>query len=508
MRNETKTFHLFSPEPLKRIITLAKGNNFKLPTCEVCYLCGQFEKMMSRFFLIFVVMVCFAFLSPPGSQKRAYKHFFRGTISYEESLYREASSHFGKAYDMLPRNYSIALSYAVSLAQSGEVDRSISIFDYCSQLFNKRDPDYDQKKATLAFSGGLIYCGAKKYNIATGYFKRSLEIQTRLGNTKLIGALYNALAYAQFMNQSSNSNDKGAVERHFHISESDMEQAMETLREALKYDPGNVAARKNLKLMTDTLGLKYPLVFDSTAMEQRRAEQAYVSLPQDVFRSIDFQAFDEIVFMLDISGSMVMENVVCMGKTRFEVMRETVLYLLRNIDPEIKIGVGTIGGDCGTEPRLWIQTGTKSRKDLIWDMQFLTPDGTTPLLNILKSSEELFSASDSVRRSIFLVSDGANICKAEGQDICEWATDIGQKNTTINILTFLDAQLNNVNAFAEYGCLAENTFGEIHYIDNLYCRLKSFSFDMVERFAPEFPKIERVECFGKERKLWAVFEGR
>jgi hypothetical protein len=212
--------------------------------------------------------------------------------------------------------------------------------------------------------------------------------------------------------------------------------------------------------------------------------------------------------MLDISGSMVMENVICMGKTRFEVMRETVLYLMKNIDPAVKIGVGTIGGDCGTEPRLWIQTGTKSRKDLIWDMQFLTPDGTTPLLNILKSSEALFSQSDTTRRAIFLVSDGANICKAEGQDICEWATNIGQKNTTINILTFLDAQLNNVNAFAEYGCLAENTFGEIHYIDNLYCKLKVFSFDMVERFAPEFPAFERVECFGKDRKLWAVFEGK
>jgi tetratricopeptide (TPR) repeat protein len=453
-----------------------------------------------------VLMISLAFLAPPGSQKKAYKHFFKGTISYGEGQFRSASQQFGRAYEILPDNYSIALSLAVSLAQSGETSKAIKVFDRCSGLFSKRDPDYQQKKATLAFSGGLIYCYAKKYNAAAGYFRRSISIQTKLGDSKLLGALYNAMAYAQFMNQSSNSNQKADVERHFHITEHDMKRAMTFLQEALKYDPANPVARNNLKLMTDTLGLKYPLVFDSTAMMQRRAEQAYVSLPQDVFSSIDFKGFDEIIFMLDISGSMVMEDVICMGKTRFEVMRETVLYLMKNIDPEVKIGVGTIGGDCGTEPRLWIEAGSKSRKDLIWDMEFLTPDGTTPLLNILKSSGALFTRSDSVRRSIFLVSDGANICKAEGMDICEWASNIGQKNTTINILTFLDAQLNNVNAFAEYGCLAENTFGEIHYIDNLYCRLKAFSFDMVEGFAPEFPEFERVTCFGEHKKLWAVYD--
>lgn len=462
--------------------------------------------MLTRFSLISLILICFAFAAPPGSQKRAYKHFFRGTISYEEGLFREASRQFGKAHEIVPQNYSIALSYAVSLAQAGEVEKAIRIFERSSGLFNKLDPDYDQKRATLAYSGGLIHCYAEDYNQASRFFRQSLNRQIKIGNTKLISALYNALAYAQFMNQSSNSYNKGDVDRHFHIKEADMEKAVETLKESLKYDPANPVARKNLKLMTDSLGIKYPLVFDSTAMLQRRAEQAYVSLPQDVYQSINFQDYDEIIFMLDISGSMVMEDVICMGKTRFEVMREAVLYLMRNIDPQVKIGIGTIGGDCGTEPRLWVPAGEKLRKDLIWDMQFLTPDGTTPLLNILKSSTELFSEQDSVRRSIFLVSDGANICKAEGLDICEWATQVGQQGTTINILTFLDAQLNNVNAFAEYGCLAENTFGEIHYIDNLYCRLKAFSFDMVERFAPEFPEFERAYCFGKKRKLWAVYE--
>ncbi len=462
--------------------------------------------MLTRISLIVIIITAFSFLAPPGSQKRAYKYFFRGTISYEEGLFKEASREFGKAYEIIPRNYSIALSYAVSLAQAGEIQRSVKIFDRCSNLFNKLDPEYEQKKATLAYSGGLIYSYAKDFNLAARYFRQSLSRQIKLGNTKLISSLYNALAYAQFMNQSSNSYDRGDVNRHFHITEADMEKAVETLKASLEYNPANPVARKNLKRMTDSLGIRYPLLFDSTAMLQRRSEQAYVSLPQDVFNSVDFHQFDEVVFMLDISGSMVMENVICMGKTRFEVMKEAVLYLLHNIDPKVKIGIGTIGGDCGTEPRLWVSTEEKTRKDLIWDIQFLVPDGTTPLLNILKSSTELFSPSDSIRRGIFLVSDGANICKAEGLDICEWATQVGQRGTSINILTFLDAQLNNVNAFAEYGCLAENTLGEIHYIDNLYCRIQAFSFDMVDRFAPEFPEFERVDCFGKNRKLWAVFE--
>jgi hypothetical protein len=28
----------------------------------------------------------------------------------------------------------------------------------------------------------------------------------------------------------------------------------------------------------------------------------------------------------------------------------------------------------------------------------------------------------------------------------------------------------------------------------------------VDRFAPEFAEFERVDCFGKNRKLWAVFD--
>ena len=467
---------------------------------------GIISHKMKSLTTILLLFVCFAFSNPPGNEKKAYKFFFRGSISYSEGQFREASRSFQKAYNILPNNFHIALSLALSLSQSGHEKEAIRLWDKSAQLFSKKDPAYEQKMATLAFSGGLIHCFAQNYDRSFHLIKRSIYWQTKLGNTKLLSVLHNALAYVQFRNKSSNSNKGADIKRHLHIREDDMQRAMPLLEKALKYDPTNVTARNNLKLMTDTLGLKYPMLFDSTAMMQRRAEQAYVSLPQDVFESINFNQYDEIIFLLDISGSMVMENVVCMGKTRFEVMRETVLHLLNTIDINKSIGIGTIGGDCGTVPKLWIEAGSMSRSDLVWKIKFVNPDGTTPLLDILKASTELFSESDTMKRSIFLVSDGANICKSKGLDVCKWANNLSN-NTTINILTFLDAQLNNANAFAEYGCLAQNTNGEIHYIDNYYCRLQAFSFNLVETFLPNFPAFERAYCFGKSGgKLWAIWE--
>jgi len=81
-----------------------------------------------------------------------------------------------------------------------------------------------------------------------------------------------------------------------------------------------------------------------------------------------------------------------------------------------------------------------------------------------------------------------------------------KKNVTIHILTFLDANLNNTEAFTEYTCLADNTGGRVIYIDNYRCRLAPFAFSLVESFQFLAPEMQRVACGGPAvDALWAIF---
>jgi hypothetical protein len=185
-------------------------------------------------------------------------------------------------------------------------------------------------------------------------------------------------------------------------------------------------------------------------------------------------------------------------------MKETTLFLMETLDSTVQIGIGTVGGDCGTVPRLWIEPGELNRTDLRWSIDFLVPDGTTPLLNMLKDTPDLFSDNPQTKKSIFLVSDGANICKAQGEGICEWAENLS--NISINIFTFLDTELNNIDPFAEYTCLADNTNGKILYLDNNRCSVEYFVFQLVEECLLQLPKVQKVNCWGKSVKnLWAIF---
>ena len=142
-----------------------------------------------------------------------------------------------------------------------------------------------------------------------------------------------------------------------------------------------------------------------------------------------------------------------MGTTRFEVMKQTALFILDSLPEATQLGLGSIDGDCWTEPKAWDAVGALSRYDMRYRLRFLVPNGTTPLLERLQASPELFSDDAQTRKSIFLISDGANVCRADGEDICEWASRLSSRKITINILTFLDATESNTNAFAEYTCL-------------------------------------------------------
>ncbi len=462
-----------------------------------------------RLLLLGLVLITTSASPPVGGQKEAYKHYFKGAFFYGEERYQTALGHFRQAYSAVPEEFNFALSLALCLSRVGKAKEGLAIISKGEKSIRERDPEFAKKRALKYFIEGMVYLYGEQFHQAIPLIKTSIKLQEEIKKDRTLSIFYNALGYAQMMDQGKNSHKKNDLGSHLHVHTRDMIRSRDAFAQALLFDSYNQGARYNYKVLSDSLQLEQDVKMGSLAEEDVDTVEihpTYGNLPYNASQLQSFTEYDEVVFLLDISGSMVMEKVTCKNQTRFQVMKEIALYMLEIMDPAVKVGIGTIGGDCGTTPRLWIPAGSRSRKDLKYDLEFLVPDGTTPLLNILQETPTLFGKSSGKERSIFFISDGANICRAGGVDICEWSEGLNRKNITLNILTFLYASLANTNAFAEYTCLAENTEGEILYLDINRCKLKPFNFNLVHSCMPEIPTLKKVDCWGPAvENLWGVF---
>ena len=414
-----------------------------------------------------------------------------------------------KAYQLHPNQYNFALAYALSLGQQQKTDEALGVLGRGKAMLSNRHPDYIHLASLQNFVNGMINLYGLRYGNAIAPLKRAIELQTTLPYPEERSIMLNALGYAQVMNQGKGATAHDDLGPHYHVHRRDLERATTSFLAAYRADVQNKQAAENYQRLIDTLGLASEFIVEDSVQnreERQLKTYQYASLPANVQPLLEFIDYDEVVFLLDISGSMVMEEVSCIGEDRFDVMRETAQLLLANFSEATQVGIGTIGGDCGTVPRLWHPAGELSRKDLGYALKFLVPDGTTPLLTILQETPTLFTDNPNTSKALIFISDGENVCRLPGVDICEWTNSLASQKITINIMTFLGASLDNTNAFAEYTCLTENTFGRLLYMDGNRCRLEEYRFDLVKACRFDLPELRRVDCWGAATEnLWAIF---
>ncbi|HMQ47539.1 MAG TPA: VWA domain-containing protein [Saprospiraceae bacterium] len=454
--------------------------------------------------LFLAIVILFSFTEKPdaGDQKAAFKAHYKGMLQYSNGNYKQAVANFEQAYQSIPENYTFMVSLALGWSRIGKQVDALNLLHQASDKLASDEANLSQKAALHTFYTGMVLSYLGRYGDAISHFEKSVDLQKKLGDPRLLSIYYNALGHAILLNQGGGSHSKDGLPRHFHVHKRDLLKSFQYFDIALKYDVKNEAALYNYFLLRDTLGMEDIKAFYEDSPIDETPERA---LPGNSRRALSFTDYDELLFLLDISGSMVMERVPCMGATRFDVMKETALFILDSLPPNTQIGLATIDGDCGSEPVAWEAVGKLNRYDMRYRLRFLAPNGTTPLLERLEKSPELFNDTTNAPKAIFLVSDGANVCRAGGNEICDWAAELAQRNIVINILTFLDASSDNTNAFAEYGCLAELTGGEILFLDNYRCSYEYFGSKLVESCAPRVPPLQRVQCWGPAVKdLWAV----
>lgn len=460
--------------------------------------------MIIKYSSLVIFPLMLLLLAPESNrQKAAFRAHYKGMLLYSEAHYERAVSHFEKAHSIIPDNYNFNLSLALALSRVGRADEGLGLLQKSDILLRSGDPDLAQKESTRYFLKGMVLLYADRAGQALQPLEKGIGLQEKLGDPKRLSIYYNALGYATMLNQGGSDHGSDTLGWHYHVHRRDLIRSLGYFDQAVKYDTKNAAALYNYFLVRDTLGMEG--MKDYYAQQDSAGPKPVGELPGNTNRTLEFTDYEELLFLLDLSGSMVMEKVPCMGTTRFEVMKQTALFILDSLPEATQLGLGSIDGDCWTEPKAWDAVGALSRYDMRYRLRFLVPNGTTPLLERLQASPELFSDDAQTRKSIFLISDGANVCRAYGEDICEWASRLSSRKITINILTFLDATESNTNAFAEYACLADNTGGDILYMDNYRCGYEYFGASMVEGCLPRIPNLRKVTCWGRAyQNLWAV----
>ena len=442
---------------------------------------------------------------PPD--KQAYRLHYQGSLQYAEGKYRQASGNFERAHHLFPENFSFALAHGLCLGRLGDASEAKKVLEKARQLVTPNDQERQQKLAMATFFLGMSFSYADRYSEALPLLRDAVAMQQKIPQKSLLSVYYNALGKAILLNQGRNAHRRNYQPLHYHVHRRDMEKAFVAFEAAVKADPENVVALHNYLQLADTLKVSSILPeADTNQVQRREYKPTFLNMHKTIISDLKLNNYDELVFLLDISGSMVMEKVVCYGADRFTAMKDLCLKILPEIDTSIELGIGTIGGVCDSPPDLWFASGGINRVDLRSKLRFLIPDGTTPLLTMLLRCPELFSDDPTRSKSIFLISDGANTCREGGMDICEWASELAAKGIAVNVLTFLSTTSDNTDAFAEYLCLAENTKANIIYLDNYRCRLEPFAFDLVKTCQSKIPAMERSRCLGPSvKELWNVW---
>jgi hypothetical protein len=440
-----------------------------------------------------------------GNPTKAFQDYFSGVNHFKEGNIPLANQYFKSAFDHIPTNFTFCLSFALTQGKLNKLKEAEDLLRHSNSLVRGTDAEIQEKKALLSFFKGMIQMYNSNFEDAQISLNVAKKIFEKLEEKSIVSIIYNAIGFSIFANQGMNVDKLNAKKLHGHIYPISLFRAASYFQKSLFADPSNLFAQHNFSMLNDTLCLDFsaPMISKPTL----NLVQLSADWQDKLLNKLQIQPDDEIVFLVDISGSMVTEKVSCTGLDRFRTTQWLTNSILDQLISDHQVGIGTIGGDCQTPPAAWKKVGSTSIKDIQSTISGILPEGSTPLARMLALSPDLFSNNSKSQKSLIVISDGANTCPHPQQPICASAEILADKNIKVHILSFLQNTVSHAAAFADYECLTETTSGKLLYLEDNQCQMNAISYDLIQACSLKLPPFEKSNCLGASiPNLWMFYK--
>lgn len=461
-------------------------------------------------FRILLIIALTGWISPPispikGNLTKAFQDYFTGVSHFKEGNIPLANHYFQSAHANIPTNFSFCLSYSLTQGKLNKLKEAEELLRQSSELIKGNESDIQEKKALISFFRGMIQIYNTRFDEAQISLKTAQKNFEAMGEKTVLSIIHNAIGFSIFVNQGMNLDKSNEKKLHGHIYPVSLFRSASYFQKSLFADPTNIYAQHNFNQLNDTLCLDFsaPMVKNPVLNINHISSDWETGL----LNKLTIQPNDEVVFLVDISGSMLTEKVTCSGLDRFRTAQWLTNRILGVLVNDDQVGIGSIGGDCHTQQTAWKKVGTTSIKDIQTTISSILPEGSTPLAKMLALSPDLFSTQSNARKSLVVISDGANTCPHPQQDICTSAKILSDKNIKVHVLSFLQNTVSHADAFADYECLTETTSGKLLYLEDNQCQMKSLSYDLVQACGLKLPSFEKSACLGASiPNLWMYYK--
>ena len=439
-------------------------------------------------YLSVIFTICFSFLlsTSNAQDSLAFQQLIFAENFAESNNIQGATKHFLKAFEYDPHNYAIqekAMEFFIKNKDLEHLEGFLSL-DLMS------NSNHNGKALKLYYKGIILMKGGvENFHDAYAAFhsaKNQIE-RSEFPDLDLWADILVACGYSKVVTRTLSSDG----EKYFFsiLRVEDFKNAYPYYKKALILDPEHEIALKNLdtvKARILTCGKELPIskefTFETNQLKRRIHQDSikkdslnYVNklrsinlqhLPKQIGQMISLiNNYDEIVMVMDISGSMEEPVDWAQEVTRFHVMQELSVAILRQANERINIGAITVGGQCGLYPMLNSGIGQNSRYELSSLIASIGPYGWTPLNKILNEAATLFTSANN-RKTVLLISDGMDSCR-EGIHLCDTAVKLHNAGIDLTVFSFLFEGTSYENNFAYqiYECMTEAANGKIFHLD-------------------------------------------
>jgi len=470
---------------------------------------------MKKTFIGLICLSCFILCTvdlschiTQSSVPKAQKCYYKAKWIYQQGNYKKSARLLRKALRNDPANSYFFKSWYYLYVTSG-LKKAIA--------FNRhREIGDPMLNIALNILEGIEASSNEKFSLSRTYFENAKRIAEKMDkiDKKLLSYIYNDYACSIVFDQGRNFTPGIDIAIHLTVDIRDLKRAYAYFKCAQYLDPTNETFTENVNYIEfvvnpdDLTDIPPPSkLIPSITLSDSNSDNyeshysgsydlSYEYLPSNMEEILDIlNKYDEVVFLIDHSGSMTEPMEALNNTPRYTVMRNILKCIIANLNDTVRFGAITVGGHyCGQTPLMRYKVGQITKEKFIWDITHIEPDGLTPLDIRLRTSQFLFTPKNN-KKCILLCSDGINTCGPCRS--CQIADQLYKRGIHVNILSFIVESNRYLSDYSVYDCISEYSDGNLWKINQGSIERSGVNIPTTI-YALRLPQnLEAHVCFGK-----------